>query len=298
MAPTMRAYLGYTSNFDTFRGRPISRQFGKVDPEAEFDETTPKVFVRFGELSGLSPERSRYALKQYFTSGNEWTSLVAVGASRIFGQAEEQDSEEIQSEIYKRMKKWSKWPIVKKFIGETNPKWAIQKQLTDLRTRENTRRREQQMELDNKVRIFQKAAEKGDQSAAVDSFKIMSDYIKLQPAQDQARLNNRTEKLLKLEGVIDPGFWESLQFNVGNVKDRASSYVSIFNQMPKEAKAFYTTDLERVKVLNLWGYKNARAKGKINGRQVNWTFSQWTKYFRAQAVQALENEEKLKKELQ
>jgi hypothetical protein len=284
-APIFDAYLGYVSNWDFWRGQPISRQFGKVDPKAEFDETTPKVFVRIGEAAGLSPERFRYALNQYFTSGNEWTSLTAVGASRIFGQAEEA-SEPIQDELFKRIKKWSKWPIIKKFIGVTNPRFRIEKEQRDLKIEEGTRKREQKMELDNKIREFLFDGKKGDSVAAVKSFRMIDDYIATQPFEDQNRLKKREGTLLKKEGVVDPGFWERLSFNQPNVKNRARSFVSMFNQMPVEAKTFYVNDLGRVRLLNLWGY-NGKAKGEIKGKKVNWTFDQWVNYYRSNAEEVL-----------
>jgi len=75
----------------------------------------PEFFVKAGEVTGLSPERMKYSLSQYFSSGNIYTSLTGYAWNRATGALPEEQKNLVSEELI--LKK----PFVRRIANKTDP---------------------------------------------------------------------------------------------------------------------------------------------------------------------------------
>lgn len=119
LPPTMSAVFGYMYNKDFWRNEQIFKGSKEAFPwprsAEEFDEKTPEMYKAFGSATGMSPERTRYAVEQLLTKNSMWKALGGKAYDEVFSDLPKSQKEQHLARILANM------PVVKRFIGVTNP---------------------------------------------------------------------------------------------------------------------------------------------------------------------------------
>jgi len=202
LPPTLDAMLGYFANKDFWTNEDIWKG-SKVIPKEEYTRYTHPMLVKTGELTGLSPERLRHVLQQYFTYGNIYTSLVGEGLNAILGQLPEQYKDKTTMEII------TKQPIIRRMLSSTRPGEEFRQELDKLKMEENTRRFVARRELDNLATEYFR--EKDETEVENQSLKQqIFTHIKAQPEAEQGTLVQRFHRMERLYRIPDRGWWLTL----------------------------------------------------------------------------------------
>lgn len=194
LPPPVKAMLGYMSNYDFWRNQQIWRG-PEIKAKREFTRYTSPALKNIGEVTGLSPERMRFALSQYFTSGNIWTSTVGHAYNRITGQMPENDRDLVTEEILSRK------PGLRRLMSTTDPYFRFQKATKKAKLEASTGRFEQNQNFDE---ITQ------DVLRDEKPMKAITEYLKQQPFSDRKRLLRRFKRSRKLFRVQDRRWWLDL----------------------------------------------------------------------------------------
>ena len=120
LPPTVSGTIGYWANKDFWLNEDIWRKTDKPfsfphSKEEYIPGQTPQAFIDLGKVTGLSPERTRYAVEELLTSGTVYSYLLGQGYDAMFSQMPKDQREKHLAEVL------SKVPIVKRFFGITNP---------------------------------------------------------------------------------------------------------------------------------------------------------------------------------
>jgi len=120
LPPTISGTLGYVTNKDFWLNEDIwrktDRPFAWPESREEYiPGRTPQVYIDIGQVTGLSPERTRYAVEELVTSGTVWSYLLGQGYDAMFSDLPKSNKEQHIAQVL------SKMPITKRFIGITNP---------------------------------------------------------------------------------------------------------------------------------------------------------------------------------
>jgi hypothetical protein len=118
LPPTLSGALGYLSNKNFWLNEDIWKQsepFSFPMSKEEYTSRTPEVMIDIGQATGLSPERLDYAISELVTDGTMWSYLLGEGYDKVFGDLPKEKKEQHLAMAL------SKIPVVKRFIGVTNP---------------------------------------------------------------------------------------------------------------------------------------------------------------------------------
>lgn len=207
--PTIKAMLGYGANKDFWRNEDIWREWGpkrKKEPQEEYTAYTHPVFVKAGQALNLSPERLRYALSQYFSSGNIYTSLVGETMKSFMDEMPEHQRQETWGDIVRNV------PGLRRFLKSTDPYTPYQKEAEEAREKEVTRQYVQRREIDRLADAYYNTKGKAELQA-------VRQYIGQQEPMDRERLMERFQHVGKIHGLPDRRWWMAM------------------SDMPPEAKA-------------------------------------------------------------
>jgi hypothetical protein len=83
--------------------------------EEEYNARTPQFFKDVGANTGLSPERTKYALGQVIPSGSMWAHLVGQGYEKAFSDLPKDSKDKHLAQVLAGL------PVVRRFFGVTNP---------------------------------------------------------------------------------------------------------------------------------------------------------------------------------
>lgn len=216
LPPTFDALLGYTlnkdfwSNEDIWRG-PETEKFKRMEYVPGF---THPALIEAGKHTGLSPTRLGYALQQYFTHGNIYTSVVGEGTRVIMGKIPEQYQDRVQEEILLGM------PFIRRVAEATNPYEPYEKGVQQILDKTGMERYHQARELDVLLDgYYRKLEETGSRDDTLK--KQILEFIKAQPAPEQGRLYDRFYKFGKLFHLPDKRWW----LNVISANPEARAYI-------------------------------------------------------------------------
>lgn len=227
--PTMDAMLGYYANKDFWTNKDIWRG-PKVEPSEEYTRFTHPVLVKFGK-TGLSPERTKYVLENFFTYGNIYTSMVGGGLRQIMDKMPGDVKESTMKEMLAGM------PFIRKMMKSTNPYFKHRKELEEIKIAETTERYKKTRELDALSEIYYKDR---DKTAKKD---ILA-FIKEQPAEDRSRLHKRFIRYGKVYNIPDRRWW--LNIAALSPEARATVYWTRWQQADDEEKKRLETQLPRI----------------------------------------------------
>ncbi|GAH69549.1 unnamed protein product, partial [marine sediment metagenome] len=147
LPPSMDAILGYASNKDFWRNEDIWKR-EEVEPAQEYTQYTHPAFVKIGELTGWSPERMQYALEQYFTGQNIYTSLVGGGLREIMDKLPEDVKEQTTADMLRQA------PFLRRVLKATDPYTQYAKDVREAKLADATRRYIQTRTLDSLSELF------------------------------------------------------------------------------------------------------------------------------------------------
>lgn len=120
LPPTISGALGYFSNKDFWLNEDIWKQTNKPfdwpqSREEYIPGQTPQFYIDVGKYTGLSPERTKYAVEELVTSGTLWSYLMGKGYEELFADLPEDKKQQHIAMVLSRT------PITGRFIGVTNP---------------------------------------------------------------------------------------------------------------------------------------------------------------------------------
>jgi hypothetical protein len=119
LPPTIAGVVGYATNKDFWLNEDIWRRtdkpFNYPKSSEEYTGRTPQAFVDVGKATGLSPERTKYAVEQLVTRGSMWSYLVNQGYDKAFGDISKEKKEQHLAMTLAEI------PGIKRFFGVTKP---------------------------------------------------------------------------------------------------------------------------------------------------------------------------------
>jgi len=203
LPPTVSGVIGYVTNKDFWLNEDIwrrtERPFGWPKSKEEYiPGETPQVYIDIGKVTGLSPERTRYAVEELVTSGTVWSYLLGEGYEKAFGDLPDSDKQEHIAEVLARM------PVIKRFIGITNPYSQFGAKIEKAEEKEELERWIQNRGLELRVEgyLFD-----GNYSR-----KDVVDYIKQFKDKDvRERLLDRFKFMERTKDLQNRSFWLSLK---------------------------------------------------------------------------------------
>jgi hypothetical protein len=198
--------------------------------EEEYNLFTPQAMKDFGAGTGLSPERSKYAIEQLVTSGSEFAWLSGYGYDKVFGSMSKDQKEQHLAAIL------SKSPIARRFIGVTNPAsqyaFSMDKAVEDSSVKRLVENRELDILVDG---YLYKEGTGGSPLVKIEE--IFSYIRKYKDPDTQDRLLKDFEFQKATKNLPNMAFWRGLR-RITDVEGRAAEYVKRWkasNDVGKEA---------------------------------------------------------------
>jgi len=194
LPPLIDALLGYGANKDFWRNEEIWKG-PKVETKEEWTYYTHPLFKETGRLTGLSPERLKYALQQYFTYGNVWTSLGGFAWKQILDELPEAEKQKITEDIILQK------PFIRRIAKKTDPYIKYEKPLEKAETEAVT----EQYKITRKFdllsqRYYDKIATKSE----------VERFYKDVPVMERKRLIQRHIRRGKLQEIPEKRYWLNL----------------------------------------------------------------------------------------
>jgi hypothetical protein len=199
--PTIDAFLGYMANKDFLKNEDIWKG-PKVTPREEYTVYTDPAMKKLGQLTGLSPERTAYALSQIFTRGNIYTGLVSGGLNAILGGQSEADKRKLTMEFIIKVV-----PDIKRVFNITPPYSQTEiKQAKEVATEESTRKFKQERELNEMASQYYRKLydEKTRDEKLLGEIRA---FIRQQPAEDKDRMIRWFNNYGKVYDIPDRSWW-------------------------------------------------------------------------------------------
>jgi hypothetical protein len=233
LPPSLEAIMGYVQNRDFWYKEDIWRG-PEVIPREEFTGTTPQPFVDIGQITGLSPERTQFALSEIFTRRNIYTDLV--------GAAWEGAKEEDERVFVDQLRRT---PFARRLFRSTSPSAKLQGEMERISVDENTRRHIQNRTLRE---LDPREARR---------------WVRSQPRVDRQRLFNRLNRMKGREGL--PFWW----FDLAELppEARATAFFAVWS---KAASTEQRTLLRQARqVPGVWSARFRRSFNKLRAGVVN-----------------------------
>jgi hypothetical protein len=226
LPPTFDAMLGYAMNKNFWRQEDIWKGPEVIDKE-EYTNYTHPAWVKMGEVTGLSPEKTKYALQQYFTSGNIYTSMVDWGLGAVMDKMPESEQEKITEDILRQQ------PFIRRVLKATDPFNEHARVVERIKLEEQTRIYKQNRDLDALLdKLYAGKATEDD----VDKFIYTKDI------SDVGRLEERRVRSMEFKGIPDRRWW--LQVSYATPEAAATMYWTRYNTANKEERAGLDSTLD------------------------------------------------------
>uniref|UniRef100_A0A6M3KDW5 Large polyvalent protein associated domain-containing protein n=1 Tax=viral metagenome TaxID=1070528 RepID=A0A6M3KDW5_9ZZZZ len=240
LPPTIEAALTYGFNMDMWTNEKVWKGTEQADKTQEFTERTPPIFAKGAEavkdVTGieLSPERLRSALGTIFTRHNPYTDLVGIGLHKLMQEMPEADRHRVSNEIMQRM------PVIKQFLGSTNPSHRMLRQVGEVKREENTRKTIQNRAIDDLADKYYGNKELG-YSPSVEE---LERYIKTQPLADAIRITERFMHQGVVRSLPNRSWWLSLS-GMPSPEARATAFYKEWKRVGEvEQRGLFETALK------------------------------------------------------
>jgi hypothetical protein len=251
LPPTFDAYLGYKHNINFWTDERIWKG-AEVSPEMEFTRFTPEIYKTIGASVGASPARLDYAMKQVFTNGNIWTSMAGYPLKKVFEEVDEETADKVGSDLWIKL---SRTPILKRFIGVTNPVNRQRNEAKEAEIRENTRK----LVLKRTFDELKGAIKRNEEPVSK-----MTEMLGSLQEDDLKLILNRERKHLKLEqaNLNDPAYWLRLQGIPARAKAKVV-FQEIMTTSP-ERKALLLEDFAKISESKILGLSSPTVRAELN----------------------------------
>jgi len=224
LPPTVGSVLGYVSNRDFWLNEDIWRRTEKPLPWPQSKEEyvpgqTPQAMIDIGQMTGLSPERLKYALEELVTGGSQWSWLVGVGYDGLFSDLPKEKKEFHLADVL------AKTPVIRRFIGVTNPYSQFSQPIDTARDESMVNRWVENRGLDQRIESYlYEGGERKDVIDYITSFKDKDTYN---------RLRERFIFQEKIKDLPNRSFWLALK-GTPDTEARAKIYVERLNRASAE----------------------------------------------------------------
>jgi len=218
LPPTFDAWLGYYSNHDFWRNEKIWKRKAVIKKE-EYTNYTHPAWVKVGEATGMSPEKTRHALQQIFTSGNIYTSMVDWGVGQVMDEMPDKDQEKITEDILRKQ------PFIRRILKATDPYNKHKKVVERIKLEEDTRIYKQDRELDALLTKFYTGKITKDE---------VDDFVYTKDISDVGRLDERRRRSLDYKHIPDRRWW--LELSYAPPEAGANMYWARYNNASKAEK--------------------------------------------------------------
>jgi len=198
MPPSLDAVMGYTANKDFWRNEDIWKGQENIDPKEQYSRYTHPGFVAFGEATDMSPEKTKYALSQYFTIGNIYTSATGYVWNKLLDQSSEAQKQLVTEELI------LKQPFIRRMVKSTDPYYKYEKKMKDIDREVSTERFMISRAFDTISQNYY------DKKLGKDDVKR---FINSMPITERERLWNRHTRRKMLQDLPDKRWW----LEVGNM---------------------------------------------------------------------------------
>jgi hypothetical protein len=198
MPPTFEAMLGYAANKNFWRNEDIWRGPKDIEASEEWTRYTPEAYKQFGKATGMSPERTKYALEQVFTSGNVWTSLTGLGMSAMLKELPKDVRDQTMNEIV------SKQPFIRKVMKSTDPYAKYADDIGEMRTEAATKRLRGKREFEGKAEEYIRGNASREEVMA---------YIMEQPPEQRRNLVRKFNDYNRMGNMPDKKWWIDLKYS-------------------------------------------------------------------------------------
>jgi hypothetical protein len=199
MPPLMRAVQGYKQNYDSFYETEIWS--GKEQPEGDasqeyYDGATPARYIQFGHLTGMSPVRSQYFAKQFFTEGNLFGSIIGEFMDGVMGGGFETELGKFMSK--EGAEQLKAIPGLRRVLKSTYPRPPevaedAQKELNKVKTA-NDHKFNQVMGKDKSI----------NEIAGEDIDALLEEVMATDGPYEAERIRDKFNNRMKTEGVSSP----------------------------------------------------------------------------------------------
>lgn len=197
LPPVFAASLGYLGNKDFWTQQDIWKG-PEIDPAEEYTDKTHPAFQKLGEVTGLSPERSRYALQSLFTNGNPFVGMVGGGWKLATGDLPQEIREKAAGELLTSNK------TIRRMLSSTNPMVKQYEEMKKTRIEDTTRRYKQNREIDTSTkRMLQNTEDQQPRESIAESIATAPNY-------DKERMVKRVIDQVKIKDIPDKKWWVSL----------------------------------------------------------------------------------------
>lgn len=214
LPPTISAMLGYLANKDFWLLKDVWKGHEDIEAGQEYHVNTPSSFVTLGKVTGLSPERTRFALAQLFTRGNIYTAMVGHGWNALFDTMPESFREQTTEELI------LKQPIIKRMVNFTRPFTEFREEFKEIRKETATEEFVQNREFNR--------LSKGVISGKIEK-KELNDFLKEQSREDRLRLRERFFQNKVLDKIPNKRLWIEI-LKTKDPKARAREFFLVFNK--------------------------------------------------------------------
>lgn len=230
LPPSVDAILGYGANKDFWLRKDIWRG-PDIESKEEHTAYTHPAFVAAGEKTGLSPERLKYALSQYFTRGNIYTSMAGYAWNKVFEGASEEDKNKVTQEIILNK------PFIRRIVNETDPYHQFEKGMKAADKKASTEKYVLTRDFDALSNQFYN---KGGTTK-----KDIHSFIKNVPVTEKNRLWERHFRRGRIQELPDKRWWLNLA-GMKNPEAKAISYWNRWLESTPEQKKELESNLKKV----------------------------------------------------
>jgi hypothetical protein len=197
----MEAILGYAENKNFWTNDDIWKG-EKVTPREEYTNYTHPALVEVGKLTGASPERLKYALSNFFSQGNIFTSIVGGAFSLAMKDAPEGDKRKVTAEIMQGL------PFARRGFKLTPPYSEKEiREVERVKVEETTERLIERRGFDELLNDYYRPLKDENRKDPV-AKKEIDDFIKeAKTPEDRKRLIARYKNYGKVFGIPDRSWW-------------------------------------------------------------------------------------------
>ncbi|MEE8598125.1 MAG: hypothetical protein V3S69_01145, partial [Dehalococcoidales bacterium] len=226
LPPSISAGLGYYTNTDYWQNEDIWKKTDKPlsypNSREEHDANTPQAMKDFGAITGLSPDRSQYAIEQLVTRGTVWSYMAGQGYDILFEDLPESQRQQHLAEVM------SKVPMVKRFMGVTNPYSKFAEDVDKAREADVIPRFVQNRGLDKLVNgyLFHGNTKRKEVDKYINSFK---------DPDVQDRLLDRFEFSEAIKEIPNRSFWLAMR-GIPSAQARARLYVEMLEKSSEDTR--------------------------------------------------------------
>lgn len=208
--PTFELVNTYRSNYDNFREEPVWKGPRNVEPGAESYRHTEAYWKLWGDITNLSPERSKAALSKLIPMSNPLVGLLGTSIEGAMGTVDEKALRQFKDNPV------SKIPILNRFLRFT-PKRDIQahEDSQEIERKYTTNRLRKNQEFDTHVDNLLRAKREGNEFARMEAAAKIKEMFSGMDRDTYKTYRRRYETAKKTFGIPDSGWYRDLEFSSG-----------------------------------------------------------------------------------